>query len=1002
MARELPSGVVTFLFTDIEGSTRLLQDLGEARYASLQESHRVLVRGAVADHGGVEISTEGDSFFVAFSSAAGAVAAALGAQRALAAHSWPEAEAIPVRMGVHTGEATPRDGNYTALAVVRAARIAAAAHGGQVLVSAATSLAARDLPGGASLRSLGHHRLKDLSAPLELFQLEHPELTSDFPPIRSLDAVHNNLPVQLSSFVGREVERVEVAKALTAGRLVTLTGPGGMGKTRLAYQVAADVAEDHPGGVWVVELAPVSNAEGVPAAVLAALGLREEADRARTDTVVDFLRRRQALVVLDNCEHLLEPVARLARDLIQHCAQVRVLATSREPLHLGGEMHYPVPALGLPTGLPEEPGEILAADAVQLFLTRATEVRPGLDATRHREAIAAICTRLDGLPLAIELAASRVRTLSPAEIRDRLGVSLDLLVTRARDSDARHATLRAAIDWSHELLSGREQVLFRRLAVFAGGWRLDAAEAVCAGEDLGAGEVLDALDGLVDQSLVAVGEDGDGATRYRLLETIGAYAAERLDQAGEGDALADRHAAWCRTLANAADESPGGSTEEAACFDRLDADHANLLGALEHLRLRGDAGEPGLRIGLAARLAEFWVNRGYWRLGRTQLEDALSGDARTSADRAVVLARLGFLALGQGDEAEARARYEEALAVSRRLGDRRAEGRSVGHLGSLALTQGDYPEARARYEEALTVARELGDGRAEAVWVANLGLLAHYQADYPEARARYEEALALARERGDRRSEANNLGNLGNVAHYQADYPEARARYEEALALAREVGDRRAEAIWVGNLGNVAGREADHAGARARYEEALALARELGDRRAEATNLGNLGIVAQGQGDHAGARARYEEALALARELGDRGAEGEWLGGLAQVDIRQGRRSEARDGLEAALGIARVLGVPALAVAIIEVIAALLGADGRHDEAAQLVSWADERRAAIGTVRDTAEQAAALRVMTEARGALGDDAVDHAREVGAALSPDAAYEIAETGLQPIP
>ncbi|MFN2465736.1 MAG: tetratricopeptide repeat protein [Candidatus Dormibacteria bacterium] len=903
MAAELPSGTVTFLFSDVEASTRLAHRLGDEEYQQVIERHRGDLRRAFASHSGHEVGTEGDSFFIAFERAEDALAAAIDGQLALASGH----DAVRVRMGLHTGEAAVADGDYFGLSVHQAARIASAAHGGQVLVSAATAgLADTALPEGSTLEDLGEHRLKDLERPLRLLQLCHPRLDRDFPPPRSLELVRHNLPVQTSTFVGREQELAEVARMLASARMVSLLGPGGTGKTRLAYQAAAEAVSDFPDGIWVTELAPVTEETSIPLAALRSVGLREEAGRSPTDTLVDHLRDRQALMILDNCEQVVAGAASLAQALLSKCPRLRVLVTSREPLRIPGEGAYHVPGLGMPAAIvPAELDVLAETDAVRLFVTRAGEVRPGFALRPDNAAdIAMICRGLDGLPLAIELAASRARSLSASQIRERLGRTLDLLSRGTRGVDARQATLRGAIEWSHRLLAEGEQVLFRRLAVFAGGWQLEAAEGVCSGEGLEVDGVLDTLDSLVDKSLVAVDEDEKGQTRYRLLGTIRAYATECLEAAGESDPVADRHSAWYAALVAAASESPLGSTQQAGWFDRLEADHANHLAALGHLIRHADPEA----VELAGRMGPFWGGRAHWLVGREQLGAALLVASGPSSARARVLGGLGIIAHSLGDFPEARARFQEALDIARDLGDRQAQGRHLGGLGNLANALGNYPEARTHFEEALDIAREIDDRWGEGAWLGSLGFVAAALGHYPEARTRFHEALDIAREIGDRRAEGTWLGNLGNVAHALGDNREARARLEEALDIARDLGDRPSEGRLLGNLGNVAHALSDFPEARARYQEALDIAREIGNRPSEGACLGNLGNVAHALSDFPEARARYQEALDIARDLGDRRAEGYWLGNLGNVALSLGDYAEVRVRYHGALDIAREIG----------------------------------------------------------------------------------------------
>ena len=818
---ELPTGTVTFLFTDIEGSTRLLQHLGDDIYDRLLGEHHRILRDAIAAHDGVEISTEGDAFFVVFARAADAVAMTLDAQTALGCHEWPESGAVRVRMGLHTGLGRLGGDSYVGLAVHQAARISSSAHGGQVVSSQATRDAAGVLA-GVAWQGLGHHRLKDLGGPVELFQLCHPDLIPEFPPLRSLERVSHNLPVQLSSFLGRGEELALGAKLLASTRLLSITGPGGTGKTRLAYQIAADELQQYPDGVWVTELASVSNPALVPAALLAAVGLRDEPGRTATETIVSHLRNRKALVVLDNCEHLIAAAAALAAELLRGCPELRILSTSREPLRVTGESVWALGPLTLPAA-GAVPLEVLATtDAVALFCERAAEATVGFTLSAgNASAVEAICRLLEGIPLALELAAARVRTLPLPLLIERLGHSLDLLSKGVRGAADRQASLRGTIAWSHDLLSDTERSLFRRLSVFAGGFTLEAAEGVGAGDALEGVEVLDTLDSLVDKSLVALGEERAGEGRYRLLETIRTYAAERVEEAGEQTVLAERHATYFAQLAH----DCAGQGESVKALDRLEADHPNLLAALDHL---ASCDEPIGHGQLAADLSSFWDLRGHWRLARRELLRYL---ARGSGDRALEAQcahGLGTVAFNLGDYPEARVRLETALGVAREVGDPRLEGRCYRDLGRVSTRLGDHIEARASYEHALSIAREVGDRRFEGHCVGDLGIVASFLGDYPEAGARYEVALGIARDVGDRRFEGTWVGDLGFVEFNLGNYTEARARFEDALGIAREVGDRRFEGWWIGGLGNVAASLGDYSGARARFEEALGIARELG------------------------------------------------------------------------------------------------------------------------------------------------------------------------------
>lgn len=582
---ELPAAPLTFLLSDVEQSTRLWEREADAMRAALAR-HDAIFACHIAEHGGTIVKPrgEGDSLFIVFADARAAVAAACAVQRALFAERWPTSLPLRVRLALHCGPAEQRDGDYYGAAVNRCARLRAIAHGGQTLLSEAVAEAVRDhLPEGAALRSLGLHRLKDLTAPERVFQLVHPDLPAAFPPVRSLTTLSHNLPAQLTSFVGREAAIVHVRGLLAGGggaRLVTLIGAGGAGKTRLALQVAADLLDEYPDGVWLAELAALADPALVPHAVAAAVGVHEQADRTLMATLQEALRPRQLLLVLDNCEHLVTACAAVAEALLRSCPHLRILATSRELIGIGGEIAWRVPSLDLPEAGPSLAlDQVARAEAVRLFVERAAAARPGFALTaENAPAVLQICQRLDGMPLAIELAAARMRVMSAQQIAARLDDRFRLLTGGSRVALPRQQTLRGALDWSHALLAAEEQVLFRRLAVFAGGWSLDAAEAVCAAGGITAGDVVDLLGRLVDKSLVWVDEQEEGP-RYRLLETIREYAAEKLEAAGEAVAVRARHYDWCLALAERAQPHLTGA-EQATWLGRLEREHDNLRTAL--------------------------------------------------------------------------------------------------------------------------------------------------------------------------------------------------------------------------------------------------------------------------------------------------------------------------------------------------------------------------------------------------------------------------------------
>jgi predicted ATPase/class 3 adenylate cyclase len=794
---------LTFVLTDVEGSTRLWEDYHEAMGGALARHDR-LVSQAVADHGGRLVKTkgEGDSAFSVFTSPAQAVAAALELQQALAAEPWPLPAPLAVRVAIHAGEVQEREADFYGPVVNRCARLRAIGHGGQVLLSAvAAELVRDDLPKGAYLRELGVHRLKDLAAPEQVFQLCHPDLPVEFPPLLSLEARPNNLPLQLTSFIGRDRELAGLRQQLVAHRLVTLTGIGGCGKTRLALQAAADALDAYPDGVWLVELAPLSEPSLVEQQLATVLGIREAAAtsgpgaRILTGRLVDHLASRHTLVLLDNCEHLVEACAALSMRLVGSCRELTVLATSREPLGVAGEATFGVPPLAVD---PLNPADIGSIEAVRLFVDRAKLVDPDFALTaENAAAVARICRRLDGIPLAIELAAARTRSLSPQQLDARLGDRFRLLAGGSRTSLPRHQTLRAAVEWSHRLLSGPEQVLFRRLAVFAGGCTLEAAEEVCADGDL---DVLLLVVALVDRSLL-VHEAAQG--RYRMLETIRQFAWDKLVEADEVEGLRARHRDWCLALAEAAEFATPAAT---AWLARLAAEQDNFRAALEWDGPPGDDGAKRLRLGGALR--EFWWAQAQPGEGRHWLERALrAGPDAPAAARATALLGAGLLAVEQGDMASAPSFFRQSHALYEQLGDRRGLAEALVGLGETAVVQGRYEEARPLLEQAVRDARAAGSQDLAALALNFVGNGLYLQGDWIAARPVFEQVREGFRSVGNPHGVAVVTVQIGLCALAGGGQHEARALVREGLQLARELDFRWGELYGLDGAALLAARE---------------------------------------------------------------------------------------------------------------------------------------------------------------------------------------------------
>jgi predicted ATPase/class 3 adenylate cyclase len=903
------AGPVTLLFTDIEGSSTLWEQDG-ARMSRALAVHDTLARRAVESRHGTVVKMTGDGMHAVFGAALDALAAMLDMQHALADPAATHGMALRVRCGLHAGVVERRDNDYFGSAVNRAARIMSAAHGGQMLVSEAVADGVREmLPAAVALRDLGRVRLKDLATPEHVYQVVHPGLRQEFPALRSLEATPNNLPQQATRFIGREKELAALKPLLARTRLLTLTGSGGCGKTRLSLQLAAEVLEGFPDGAWLVDLAPLAEARLVAQTAASVLCLKEEPGKPIGATLAAHLADKRLLLLLDNCEHLLDGCAQLADMLLRQCPGVTLLASSREALGMGGEQAYRVPSLSLPNPKQALTSAAVAPfEAVQLFTDRALQVDPDFELTdRNAATLASVCQRLDGIPLAIELAAARVRSLSLDEINHKLDERFRLLTGGSRVALRRQQTLRSLIDWSYDLLKDPERLLLLRLSVFAGGWTLAAAETVCAGELVADAEVLDLLTSLCDKSLVAT-EHTDPCTRYRLLETVRQYARERLLEDGGGEPVRQRHRDFFLALAEESVPQLSGA-DQALWLQRLDEEHDNLRAALEWTRAQA-AAEPGLRF--AGALIWFWSMRGHLAEGREWCARvlALTGPEERTRARARALNAAGTLAWHQADYPAARARHETALAIWRELGEPAGVSRSLNNLGLVAWDQGDYPLATTLTRESLAMERELGDAGLTARSLNNLGLLAYETGDYAAAWALHQESLAIVRQLGDKSGIAASLNNLGEVAFARGDHPAGRALYQDSLELMRELGDKSGIANVLNNLGGAACAQADYAAALPLLEEALTLMRELGERSGIATSLNTLGSLAFDKGDAAAALALNRESLTIRHELGEQRAIAGTLEGIAEGLSARGEPLQAARLWGAAERLREALGSP--------------------------------------------------------------------------------------------
>ena len=804
---ELPTGTVTFLFSDIEGSTRLLQRFGE-RFSELLAEHASIIRSAVAECGGVEVGTEGDSFFVVFRTPAEALQAAVEIQRGLAAQEWPDGGAIRVRMGVHTGEGILGPGGYVGIDVNRAARISDAAHGGQIIVSEATrALCEHDLPKGTSWEDLGQHRLKDILHLEHLHGLVLDGLPFDFPPPRSLDVRPNNLPMQLTSFIGRDREIAAVQGLLEGTRLLTLSGPGGTGKTRLALQVAAEVLTEYQDGAFFVDLSPLTDPALVPSAIATALGVQEVPGRPILEAVQEHISLKKLFLTIDNFEQVAE-AGPVVEALLTSAPRLKVLVTSRVVLSLRGEQEFAVPPLEPPDAddLPDL-DDLLRIEAVRLFLDRARAVNPRFEVTKENAgAVAAITARLDGLPLAIELAASRTKVLSPEQMLPRLQERLSILTSGPKTLPERQRTLRDAIAWSHDLLTVQEAKLFATLSVFTGGWALEASEAVCDPTEIGL-DLLDGLTSLVDQSLVRRLESDGGQVRFSMLETIREFGQEQLHASGEFDRLRRRHCEYFLGLVLEA-EPHLTAGDQVEWLDRCDRDHPNIRAALQ---LAVDTGEAERAQLAAGALWRFWQQRGHLTEGREWFKvilDLPSGQRSTLA-RAKALIGAGGMAWWQKDRDAAGACYEEAVAIERELGDPARLAEALYNL-SFVLAGEDIEAAARMLEESLSLFHRAGHESGVAQVLAML-VIRDAQADnWSSVIAKLEETRAIWHRLGERLHLAFNLVWLAFAYGRMGRKWEAWRAGLEALALFCEVDNETGIGITFIDLAFLANWEGRH------------------------------------------------------------------------------------------------------------------------------------------------------------------------------------------------
>jgi predicted ATPase/class 3 adenylate cyclase len=948
-----PVGTVTFLFTDIEGSTKLWQQHPDSMNQALARHHDLL-KESIVQHGGYMFQIIGDAFCSAFATANDGLDAALEAQRALLAEDWGEIGSLRVRMALHTGKAEIRIGEYktgeytSSLTLSHTSRLLSAGYGGQILLSSATvGLLSERLPDGVVLRDLGSRRLKDLAQSERLFQVVTEDLPVDFPPLKAPEYWPNNLPAQLTSFVGREKELVAVQEHLQQQRLVTLTGAGGCGKTRLALQAASELLTGFIDGVWFIELASIHDSNLVAQAVASVLSLRSESDHPPLEGLVAYLREKNVLLVLDNCEHLVEACARLVEGILHECPKVTIMTTSREALNISGEINYRVPSLSLPASKLSAMEGLMKSEAGRLFVERAGSILPGYSVTPiNSTAIAQICRSLDGIPLAIELAAARINILRAEQIAARLADVFQLLTAGKRTELPRHQTLRATMDWSYRLLDESEKILLQRLAVFAGGWTLDAAEEICSGYDMPAngcevseksvaiasGVVLDYLSHLVDKSLVNLERSQSEVARYTLFETIRQFAKEEQLKYGETAWLRGKHLDFYRKLAEKAEPEIHG-WDQSAWLRKLDVELPNLRLALEW-SLEVD---PRAGLSMAASLADFWDTHGYFAEGRMWLEKCLAATRSEPPDRLRLKAMTGYLELMSRQIThieEYISAIDETLSLATILQDKLGLSQALRSKAQILAFQGESPEKVQEVEQqSLQLMRETENRRGIGQALGQLAARSLKRYDYQQAIAIFTESLAMFEEVGDQREIAGALWNLAEVHLARGDYSLAQLRATESLARYQELSDRHGIATTLRSLAKVAFNLGEQGQARSQVEESVSLFKELGDvmcltdtelilgrvclamdnisraeRLAQACfnkfsangfreemvqALLLLGRTLLQRGESNMAAQHYREGITLSREIGNLGGSAPLLEGLARLSVINGDTIQA-------------------------------------------------------------------------------------------------------------
>ncbi len=1009
ITNKIPTGNVTFLFTDIEGSTRLSQEYPDTIQFALEKHHSILQDAINSNHGFVFL-TVGDAICCAFENTDDAVRSAVEIQTNLANEKWDDAE-IRIRIGIHSGKAEWNGKDYMGyITLARAARVMSAAYGGQIIISndAYTLLDSpirsedSQITNNASenlersnfkvekkiwFRDLGERRLKDVNVPIRLYQVSSTGLREDFPPLNTLDARPNNLPVQLTSFIGREKEMKQLKDDLKLNRLVTLTSAGGSGKTRLALQTAADVIDEFENGVWFVDLAAVNDPALLIATLNEALGIKEESKRTTEETLVDFLREKEILILLDNCEQLIHACSELAERLLSSCPKLKIIATSREALNCRGETTYRIPPLTIPDPHSNSTPEQLAKfESIRLFIERALAVNPSFKVNdENASALAEVCSRLDGIPLAIELAAARTKILTVEKISEKLDDRFRLLTGGKRTALPRQQTLRALIDWSYDLLTEEEKLFWSRLSVLSGGWTLEAAEDICSDEMIHKDEILDLLSQLIEKSVIIYDESTE---RYRILESIKQYGIEKLS---DRNGMFLRHLNYFLELSEKAE--PELRSENAKFWlDMIEADHSNFIAAIDW-SLNNMNTEKGARA--AAALGYYWSIIGNYSTGIRIVENILqSSESLTKTLEGKVLFWIGSFKWSQGDYELAKKYSEESLAIRKEIGDNYEIAFSMNNLGNISYHQADYERAKKYYEESLAIRKEIVDKKGMAVSMNNLGNIAYIQGDYEQVKEYFEESFAIRKEIGDKIGMATTMNKLSNLSFLKGDYEQAKKYSEEGLTMSKEIGDKKAIAISMNNLGNLCDVQGDFEQAEKYCKESLAIKKEIGDKRGIAASMQNLGYISLHKGHYEQAEKYHKESLAIRNEIGDKRGAAESISNLGIIKCFEADYKQAKKYHKESLAIYKTIGDKNGIAECMNNLGNIFFNQGDYGLAAKLLSASERILESIVSVFDKNDQAKKDEYVAKLHEQLSDEDFNKYWEEGKNLTLEEAVELA--------